>query len=244
MFTRCPECSSVHELNASLLAHASGAVRCGQCDCTFNALSYLFDHWPDSDSRPSRPGAGPGLLGPAPGETGLQQDASETSATTADTGRERPAYRAAWMTGFVLLVVITVANLGWTFREPLLENPVIRDSLARMGALEEVPAEPYRDPSVIHLVSRDMHSHPTREGLLVLSAVFVSRAEQSQAYPVITLTLTDAANQPLARRTFPPEDYLPGGHPVLDLAPQVHVPILLEFVDPGERAVGFQLDFE
>lgn len=242
MFTRCPECSSVHALNASLLAHASGAVRCGQCDCTFNALSYLFDHWPDSDTKPSRPGAGPPLLGPAPGDNGLEQDARESSVPGA--GQERPARRVAWITGFVLLVVITVANLGWTFREPLLENPATRAALTRLGVLDAAPVEPYRAPSLIHLVSRDMHPHPKREGLLVLSAVFVSRAEQSQPYPVITLTLTDAANQPLAQRAFPPEDYLPGGRPDTLLAPQVHVPVLIEFVDPGNQAIGFELKFD
>lgn len=243
MFTRCPECSSVHALNASLLAHASGAVRCGQCDCTFNALSYLFDHWPDSDTRPSRPGAGPPVLGPARGEADTELG-GDAAIATAGTGRERSAHRAAWIAGFVLLAVVTVANLGWTFRDSLQQNPAIREALTRIGALEAPPPEPYRDPSLIHLVSRDMHPHPTRPGLLVLSAVFVSRAEQPQAYPVISLTLTDAANQPLARRAFPPEDYLAGGRPETDLAPQVHVPILLELVDPGDRAVGFELEFE
>ena len=150
----------------------------------------------------------------------------------------------AWMTVFIFLLLITLSNLLWTFREPLMENAVVRDFLVDAGMLEKKEVEPFRDIARIHLVSRDMHSHPTRAGMLALSAIFLNRAEKTQPYPLIEVTLTDATNTPLARREFTPAQYLPTRSATQSgLAPNVHVPILLEFADPGSSAVGFELKF-
>jgi len=244
MFTRCPDCQAVHPLNASLMALAHGAVRCGQCGCSYNALAFLFDHWPNSDTAPPRPGSGPPVLGQSPSPAaGMPPDGAAQQATGVSTPRRAGLTRGAWIAVFAVLLLATAANLAWTFREPLLRQPAVYDLLTRLGVVEPVVVEAYRDPSLIHLVSRDLHPHPARPELLVLSATFVNAADQAQPYPVMTLSLTDAANQPLARRSFAPDEYLPGGAPGELLAPQVHVPVLLEFVDPGERAVGFELVF-
>lgn len=240
MFTRCPECQTVHSLNAALLAYGSGIVRCGYCDCNFNALAQLFDHWPDSDTPPARPDAEPPVLEIAGGDLHFP----DRKARDSEAADAKNPNRAAWVAVFVLLAVITLSHLAWTFREPLLQGDAATGLLVRLG-LKEAPAEQaFRDPSMIHLVSRDMHQHPNRAGTLVLSASFVNRASQDQPYPDISLTLFDAAGQPLGRRSFTPRDYLPDGEAQAMLAPQVHVPILLEFIDPGERAVGFELEFE
>ena len=173
---------------------------------------------------------------PAPGKT------KETAPPDKTPGQD--SNRMAWMTVFILLILITLSNLAWTFREPLLENTVVRNFLVDAGLLEKKEAEPFRDVTRIHLVSRDMHSHPARAGMLALSATFLNRADKTQPYPLIEVTLTDATNTPLARREFTPAEYLPtrsASHS--DLAPNVHVPILLEFADPGLGAVGFELRF-
>ena len=245
MFCRCPQCQTIHALNASLLARADGAVQCGQCRQAFNALAFLFDHWPDSDSNPRAWGtwSEPPVLGyvkpggdPEPGKT------NETASP--DEGPGQDPNRMAWMTVFLLLLLITLSNLVWTFREPLMENAVVRDFLVATGVLEKKIAEPFRDVARIHLVSRDMHSHPARAGMLALSVTFLNRAEKTQPFPLIEVTLTDATNRPLARREFTPEEYLPTRNASQSgLAPNVHVPILLEFADPGSSAVGFELKF-
>ena len=150
----------------------------------------------------------------------------------------------AWVTVFVLLLLITLSNLAWTFRDPLLQNTVVRNFLVEAGMLQGKEAEPFRDVARIHLVSRDMHSHPTRAGMLALSVTFINRAEKTQPYPLIEVILTDATNTPLAQRQFTPAEYLPTGAPTRSgLAPNVHVPILLEFTDPGASTVGFELKF-
>jgi hypothetical protein len=143
-----------------------------------------------------------------------------------------------------VLIAVTLANLAWTFREPLLEVPYLRNQLVRMGILETPIRKPFREPGMIHLVSRDLHEHPTRTGILVLSATFVSRSSQAQAWPSLELTLHDPSNRPLAMRRFKPSEYLgwkPG--PAELLEPETHVPVLLEFADPGALATGFEVQF-
>jgi hypothetical protein len=89
-----------------------------------------------------------------------------------------------------------------------------------------------------------MHTHPTRTGILVLSLTFVNLAEQVQAYPEMEITLLDASNQQVAKRRFPPTDYLRAGTDTSSgLAADVYLPVLLELGDPGEQAVGFEIAF-
>ena len=97
----------------------------------------------------------------------------------------------------------------------------------------------------IHLVSRELRSHPTLPGTLQLTATIVNRAERPQPYPLISLKLLDAAGQPVHQQYFAPADYLPAGAGGEDgMAPEAYLPLTLEFDDPGLQAVGFELEFE
>jgi len=152
--------------------------------------------------------------------------------------------RTPWIVVLSVLSVATVANLAWTFREALLADGEVRRFLEDAGLREPAAGEPFHDLQTLHLVSRDMHRHPQRAGMLALSIVFVNRAGREQPYPSIEVTLTDAANRPLAHRLFEPAEYLQGGRlPGEWLPPDVHVPVLLEFTDPDGGAVGYELNF-
>jgi len=152
--------------------------------------------------------------------------------------------RLVWLAATVLLALATVANAAWTFREPLLNNPRISAWFNRSGEARVDEHGLLRDPGQIQLVSRDMHTHPTRSGILVLSLTFVNLASRSQEYPQLEVTLTDASNQPVARRRLQPQEYLrPGADIEAGLAADVYLPVLLELGDPGEQAVGFEIQF-
>jgi predicted Zn finger-like uncharacterized protein len=167
-----------------------------------------------------------------------QSSNSRSPATQIDPNRK------VWLTVFVLIFLITLTNLAWTFREPLLKDLQVRQFLAEVGALELPVKQEFRDPGMLHLISRDMHKHPTRTGMLALSFTFVNRAEQEQAYPHIEVILRDFSNNPIAAREFGPAEYLPDHASLTSgLAPNVHLPVRLEFVDPGTNATGFELRF-
>lgn len=243
MYTCCPHCEAVHALGAEALAQGRGFVECGRCRQEFNALAHLSDHRPSRQGSPAYtpvhsrlPVLGdPDVLA---AEMDMLGNRDETHAP------RRGGRRAMWLALLAILLPISLLNLAWAFRDTVLEWPAARDFALRHGLPGVEDPAAYRDPSLIHLVSRDFHSHPSRDGVLVLSATFVNLAPRAQPYPSLSVTLLDVDNRPLARRVFEPREYLlAGADPQAAINPGVRTPLLLEFVDPGAHAVGFQLDF-
>lgn len=149
-----------------------------------------------------------------------------------------------WAAALALLSALTVVNAVWTFREPLLGVPGVRNWMQRAGWIKPVKQGLLRAPDQIRLVSKDMHTHPTRAGILVLSLTFENLAPVTQAFPRLQITLLDVAGQPVARRRLEPREYLrPGVDTAKGLASGTLLPVLLEFADPGERASGFEIRF-
>ena len=244
MFTRCPQCKTVHPLSAALVAHAGGQVRCGQCGKAFSALSFLFDEWPAGEAH--GPAIGANTAPPVLGSVKRDNDQSDNISPGSDEPVEsaNPRNKLAWAMATAALVLLTIANTTWTFREPLMKYSVVNTLLNKTGWLQVEQEGLLKDPQQVQLVSRDLHAHPTRSGILVLNLTFVNLAQRTQVYPELELTLLDAANQAVARRRLQPTDYLrPGVVVKAGLAADVFLPVLLELGDPGEQAVGFEIQF-
>ncbi len=207
-------------------------------------MSFLFDEWPTDETHrpPSSPGSTLPILEPA-----VRQDGDATEPAPDAIEPDLPSSRTnrfAWGLASALLVLVTIANIAWTFRAPLLDNPRINAWINQSDGKQAEGHGLLKDPQQIHLVSRDMHTHPTRSGILVLSLTFVNLGPGGQAYPELEVTLTDAANQPVAQRRLQPADYLrPGADTSAGLAADVYLPVLLELGDPGDQAVGFEIRF-
>jgi len=244
MFTRCPQCKTVHPLSAAKLSFARGLVQCGQCGRAFSALSFLFDDWPSGQAHGPANGKNSGVpvLGKSDDSVAAKNN-DESDDEQGEAGNRHP-HTMAWGLLTALLVLVTIANVAWTFREALLEEPKISSWLENNGWLQAEEEGLLKDSGKIQLVSRDMHTHPTRTGILVLSLTFVNLAQLPQVFPVLEITLLDATNQPIARRRFQPTDYLRSGTDTTPgLAADVFLPVLLELGDPGEQAVGFEIEF-
>ncbi|KAA9130992.1 DUF3426 domain-containing protein [Marinihelvus fidelis] len=225
-------------MTAALLAQAGGWMQCGDCDKRFNALDALYDDFPDSHAKPAPTG---GQWSP-PELTSRRESADATPAFAEP--ETRSGVHWAWKVALPLLLLVTAANVAWTFRHHIPKEGAIGEFLARQGVQGFEAEQEFHDPGRIHLVTRDIHPHPTRDGVLVLSATFVNLAAEPQPYPVLSVALMDADNHPLVAREFDPEEYLASDWDASQrLQPDQHVPILLEFADPGEKAVGFELDF-
>jgi predicted Zn finger-like uncharacterized protein len=244
MFTRCPNCKTVHPLNASLIAYARGSVRCGHCTKTFDALAILFDQWPSGRAHGPTSGSdtGPPVIGRSR-QTPTPQD-TDAAENTDNTELQKNPHNLAWGLLAALLILITAANTGWTFREPLLHEPKVQAWLTQHGWLKVEPPGLLKSPDQIQLVSRDMHTHPTRTGILVLSLTFVNLAQTTQDFPLIEVTLLDVTSQVVARRRFQPRHYLRAdADESSGLAADVFLPVLLELGDAGQKAVGFEIQF-
>lgn len=202
----------------------------------------------DTISDSSEDDATPSSDDVAPGTNEIDSiqthETANPEAPTEDTQRGRSR---SWLLGFAVfgLLLLTVVNVGWTYRDHWLQQPTVHQWLLNTGWVEaEQPEGMLKSPAEIQLVSRDMHSHPTRTGILVLSVTFVNLAQQTQAFPVLRITLLDGGNQPIAQRHLQPAEYLrAGANTDAGLAPDVFLPVLLELADPGKQAVGFEIEF-
>jgi predicted Zn finger-like uncharacterized protein len=253
VYTRCPGCHTVHPVNASLLAGGAGRYRCGKCNKVSNALESLFDEWPTAGARAPVADGIP-VLGLSldlehaaqEGQTTVATESGTAEPATAQTDRPtaRRLLRAAWITGAVLIVLVSIWQWAEFRGQPLLQNPTIESAMQRVGLKMPPPEQPFRDLDSIHLLNRELRSHPVVPGRLRLSATIVNRAQRSQPYPDIEVALLDAAGQVVLRQRFTPSDYLAVGSAAdSGMTPQAYLPLTLELADPGVQAVGFELQF-
>lgn len=252
MYTRCQGCHTVHPVNAALLARARGQYRCGRCQKRANALDALFDEWPSAGDTVMAQGDPP-VLG---GTIALEQaDSSELSpeeaALLADTpplgepsGNKGPWLRLVWITLGLILLLGSVYTAGTYFGKIHFDRAVVEESLVKIGVKDAPPEQPFRDTSSIELVSREMLSHPSRPRVLLLNATIVNRAPQAQSYPQIQVRLYNLENEVIGERRFRPTDYLTSTSAMRNgMTPGAYLRFSLEMLDPGDRAVGFELEF-
>ena len=251
MFTRCPGCKTVHPLDATLLAQGNGLYRCGNCKKVSNALQNLHDHWPEEESESARAEA----ASRQPPELGIQPEPVESQdpeITEEELELIRgPGFRDAdsgdntiWKYAIPVMVLLTVLNLWFISGDALMAQPSIRSALEKTGLVEPRPEQVFRSIDLLHLASSEMHLHPTLDESLILTATIVNRANQAQSYPSLQITLFDAQYQPLAFRVFEPDEYLRNGQATSDgLAPGAYLPVIMELLDPGQHAVGFEMKF-
>lgn len=252
MFTRCQGCHTVHPVNAALLSRANGQFRCGRCQKLANALDSLFDEWPSAGDQPSERGDPPVLGGvvalekpvDAAGSTEGDPAEAESQTSVESTGKRGMWVRLTWITGVLVLVISSVLAVGSYFGKIHLDAETINDTLIQLGLREAPPEPPFRDTRSIELVSREMLSHPLRPRVLLLNATIVNRATKSQPYPDIQVKLFNLDNEVVSERRFRPTDYLTSTTAMRSgMTPDAYLRFSLEMLDPGDGAVGFELEF-
>ncbi|MDT8450289.1 MAG: zinc-ribbon and DUF3426 domain-containing protein [Wenzhouxiangellaceae bacterium] len=247
-FTRCEHCRAALPLTFPDLARAGGMVRCGSCGRTLNALAAVFDALPDDDAAPIRATGMPPMLAPhVEQEEIIGSAAAEDPAESGESGDDsgpvlhldlEPEPAPGWMRWlWPALAVVLLLLLGLQLFGP----ERWRIDPATLGFAGDAPATL---DGAIHLVSRDMHAHPSLDDAFVISAVLVNRAARTVAWPNIELKLFDASQQVVAQRRLAPREYL---DPAADLdagfAPGAHLPVVLEMAVESSRPAGFSMNF-
>lgn len=101
---------------------------------------------------------------------------------------------------------------------------------------------PWREPQAIVLVHRDVRPHPAQPGALQVTATLRNDARYAQAWPMLSLTLSDVDGRALGARWFAPEEYRPADAPPT-LAPGASATVRIEVVEPSPHAVAFNFGF-
>jgi predicted Zn finger-like uncharacterized protein len=139
--------------------------------------------------------------------------------------------RAAWMAAAVLFALLLVLQAVRTDGEWLAAHM----PLGRGGA------EPAGSLSAYQLRQWGVTGDPEANGTLRVRAALVNVTAQPQPYPLLRVTLADRFGARVGRREFAATEYL-GKSPAPLLAPGEKVDAVLDILDPGKDAEGFEID--
>jgi predicted Zn finger-like uncharacterized protein len=117
--------------------------------------------------------------------------------------------KVLWVLLILILVVTLKLQLAYFLRDFIAlkipaARPWLEDACAQLGCTLSLP----KDAEWIQIIGSDLQAEPAGSGHLQLKLTLGNRAPYTQAWPVIVLTLTDAKDQPQARRSFAPSEYL------------------------------------
>ncbi|HET7329386.1 zinc-ribbon and DUF3426 domain-containing protein [Dyella sp.] len=261
MYTQCPECLSVFSVDARALAQAHGFVMCGHCGAGFDCIATLADQLPPEpfDELPAHePGVEPPQLEaavyrpkpktePAEEPTPSRDDFADLVVTprfARDKRIDRPR-RWPWMLACLLLLLGLLAQLGWALRDTLIADPTIGPLLQSTCNALQCKLPPVRDVSKLRLLARDVQTHPTVAGALLISATVRNDATFIQPWPVVDIRLSDGNGKTIAMRRLNPYEYLDDVDVLRrGLAPGASTALVFEVEDPGHQAVAFDMEFE
>jgi predicted Zn finger-like uncharacterized protein len=259
MSTRCPACGTAFRIYPHHLAAREGQVRCGKCATIFDARSTLET----KDEPIEVPAAAPRPLpiatpphAPERAEALAQVEAvasqpvvaaappePEISVSDDDSEfefgpRARRRFRliaALWGAGALAAALALAGQVVYAYRGELAlavpqSQPWLADACKRVGCTIPSP----RRADLLSIEASELAAERTAPGVLTLTAALRNRAEFAQAYPHLELTLTDGADQPVARRVIDPGEYVGA------LAPRPAAPAA--FAAGAEQPVRLHID--
>ncbi len=204
------------------LAAAGGKVRCGACQTVF-------------DGRTA-------LLAAARTQTPTTRDLGELTFGTGTYAPRSTPSTIGWTLLNLLLIITLAGQYAYHQRAALAAQPTLRPGVELLCKVARCDLPPWRDLAVFELTSRNVQSHPKFDRALLLDATFVNRSARPQPYPDLLVTFLDSAERAVASRRFSPAEYLPA-QPTTSLAAGAEAHAVLEILDPGDRALGYEFTF-
>lgn len=174
----------------------------------------------------------------------------QISASASHFGIEDEAPRSSF-TKVAALVVLNVLTLGalcgqfvYFQYDELARNETYRPYFKKLCEQTGCTLPLKSDVSQIRGSNLVVRSHSMERNALVIDAIVYNRAKFAQPYPVIELRFDDVNGTPMASRRFTPKEYIHDNSIDLDNMPSdTPVHLTLEIVDPGQRAVNYQMNF-
>lgn len=264
MYTQCPECLSVFSVDARTIAQAHGFVMCGHCGEGFDCIVTLSDQLPPepfTDLHSHEPAVEAPrvelvVYRPQPknvqvaaaDDDSLPQDVFADLVVTPRFARDRRSEKTRrwpWILACFLLLLGLTAQLGWSLRDTLITDPTVGPLLQQACLSLNCTLPPVRDVDKLHLLARDVQTHPTVPNALLISASVRNDAAFTQPWPLVTIRLSDANGKVVAMRRLSPSEYLDDVDVLRrGIGPGASSALIFEVEDPGHQAVGFDLSFE
>ena len=266
--TQCPQCNTRFKVSQEQLDAHQGMVRCGRCQAVFNATEYLQEDQPSPQLN--LPIAEEGLQPTAVAATYKELDfnlgvlartkkPNKIEAAESATLAQRIAFVSnsealppepvkkfsswLWFVGCLLLLIVLLAQAAYFFRVELAANlPGTKPVLTTYCGLLQCAIPLPQKADSMSIESSDLEADPVQVGVISLNALLHNRAPYTQAYPNLELTLTDAQDKALARRTFHPAEYLkPGEDEKQGLAANRELGVKLNLDTTDLKPSGYRL---
>ncbi len=156
---------------------------------------------------------------------------------------EEKSTRWPFILSILLLLIVLAGQLTFRFRSEIAVSiPALRPIVEVFCQAFDADIPLPRNVELVSIETSDLQTDTARGNLLVLNATLRNRASYGQAYPSLELSLTDTTDAAIARRVFPPAEYLspknPANHP---FAPNSDVPVRLWIEAKGISAAGYRL---
>ncbi|MCC4307170.1 zinc-ribbon and DUF3426 domain-containing protein [Alcanivorax marinus] len=153
-----------------------------------------------------------------------------------------PAGLLKWGLLSLLALLVLVGQYAVFHFQELARQPQWRPYYAQACQVLGCALPLHSDPSRLRGANLVVRSHPRFRDALMVDALLFNEADWPQPFPVLELTFTDLQGQVVASRRFAPAEYLRGdfsGATAMPSGTPVHIG--LEIVDPGPRAVNYDL---
>jgi len=159
--------------------------------------------------------------------------------------REAPKSRALsfalWSSAAVAAALLLVGQVVHHNRQALTAQgplaPLLRALYERVGT----PVDEAPNLSVFQLRQWGVTGEAASDAILRVRASILNTSSHAQPFPLLRVTLANRFGARIGSRDFAPHEYL--GKPAAGpLAPGERVDAILDLVDPGKEAEGFELD--
>jgi predicted Zn finger-like uncharacterized protein len=126
-----------------------------------------------------------------------------------------PPLRWPWVIGSLVALAAIVLQALLAFRVELVVLwPEGKPALAALCEIADCEVGLPAKVGLVGIEASDLHPDSEHKGRLMLAATLKNRAPFAQQFPHLELTLTDTADQAIARKVLAPADYLPSATPV------------------------------
>lgn len=154
-----------------------------------------------------------------------------------------PPRRWPWVIGSLIALVAIVLQALLAFRVELVVLwPEAKPALVALCEMADCEVGLPAKVGLVGIEASDLHPDSEHKGRLVLAATLKNRAPFAQQFPHLELTLTDTADQAIARKVLAPADYLPSSSLIAGgMKPNADIPVAIG-IDSGEIAAsGYRL---
>ena len=238
MQTTCPECRTTFRVSQDHLGSRRGLVRCGSCNAVFNAYDTLLPELesPPGAAEPEAPAQQtenrqselappaesasepePAAQAPSSGEA-LPANASDKAVPDIllePIGMSCAKPPLTWKFWVYLLLVLCLASLlavqaAYFLRaEMAAALPASRPGLEALCRVLQCAVPLPRQLTQDAIAASSLEHDQENRSRVRLTVLLANRTGYAQAWPHITLSLSDVRQAPVARKVFRPQAYLP-----------------------------------